>query len=67
MKKKLKDLEVGMTQCKSRFLFLPKTIGDEWRWLERAEWKEVLVETAKFLDIGVTVSVLEWIPVEWLN
>ena len=33
--------EVGDVRKKKRFLFLPKEIGGETRWMECAEWIEV--------------------------
>ena len=29
----------GKTESRGGFLFLPKRIGEEWRWLEWAEWE----------------------------
>jgi hypothetical protein len=42
------------------FLFFPKTIGEETRWLEWAEWQEVWAETK-------SIDPIEWQPIKWLN
>lgn len=33
--------KMGETRIKSKFLFLPKKINNQWRWLEKATWEEV--------------------------
>ena len=33
-----KDPEYGSTRIRKGFLFLPKHIDKEWRWLELASW-----------------------------
>ena len=30
----------GYERIKRRFLFFPKRVGDEWRWLEKASWTQ---------------------------
>jgi len=41
-------------KTKKQFLFIPKKIGGEWRWLEKAEW--VCRKTG-----------MKWYNVEWIN
>jgi len=38
-----KGYQPGDARTKTGFLFLPLCVNDEWRWLERATWGEVLV------------------------
>lgn len=33
--------EIGATRIRSGFLFFPRIIGDEFRWLRDASWLEV--------------------------
>lgn len=47
---------VGETRIKYRFLWLPKTINNNTRWLERAAWVE---QCYQFLFH------YEWIPIQW--
>lgn len=35
-----RDVKIGDYRIRSGFLFLPKRIGEEYRWLEVAVWKE---------------------------
>lgn len=37
------------------FLFLPKVIGHEWRWLEWAHWKQMYI------------GGLGWCSIEWIK
>ena len=30
----------GYERIKTRFLFFPKRVNDEWRWLEKASWMQ---------------------------
>ena len=45
-------------KTKTKFLFFPKRIWDETRWLEIATWNE------KHLYDGVFYT---WQPIEWVN
>ena len=51
------------------FLWLPKTIDGETRWLERAEWTEVAHEESVFDGDPVVMSIVRrrivWIPLHW--
>lgn len=40
MRLKLKEVDNRATRIVSRFLWFPKLIDREWRWLERATWEE---------------------------
>lgn len=46
---------IGETRIREGFLFLPMHIYGDWRWLERATWKEQVNDD------------FHWIPVEWIN
>jgi hypothetical protein len=46
-------------RVKTRFLFFPKRIGSEWRWLEIASWVEVFNDTGGFYDPR------EWTEKRW--
>lgn len=49
----------GMIIFKSRFLWLPKRIGNQSRWLEKATWAEKYIWNGK---VGK-----HWSPVKWIN
>lgn len=53
------------------FLFLPKKIGNEWRWMERAKWRQKLVRVPYIPPPGVPgytpgQTCLDWRPLEWV-
>lgn len=53
-------LPLGVERMRFGFLWLPKTIDLETRWLERACWTErYVVET---LTVGLTLGVNVWQP-----
>ena len=49
----------GDTKKRKAFLIIPKTIGDESRWLEYAEWEE---KCHAHWYYG-----WEWVPTRWLK
>lgn len=49
-------------RIRSGFLFLPKCINGETRWLEFAYWEEMYVETDK-----IDYVLEEWVALEWLG
>lgn len=49
----------GDYRVRQGFLWFPKTIGIETRWLERAKWKEQYVCT----NIQKVWRAFEWLPV----
>jgi hypothetical protein len=65
MKWKLKttDEEKGY-RIRHRFLFFPKRIGDEWRWLEFATYKERW--SLEWEDIDQNPST-GWYPYCWID
>lgn len=51
-----------------KFLWLPKTIAGETRWLEKAEWTEVAHEESFFEHAPVGFNfrkIFVWIPLHW--
>lgn len=63
--------EVGNTRTKFRFLFLPKTIGGETRWLEWAKWTEEFRTVRRRCAHPMPgppryFTGPEWRPVEWV-
>jgi hypothetical protein len=53
MRFKYKEYEDGEKRIRSGFLFIPKTIGGETRWLETATWEGQLPRSK---DSGLEVS-----------
>jgi hypothetical protein len=51
--------QYGAVRWKHRFLWFPLTIGDETRWLEFAEWEELLLQDY--------CGDLEWVKDRWLD
>lgn len=51
------------TRIKEHFLFLPKRIGNECRWLERAKYKQ----RYEYISDGSGLSLLEWVDTEWID
>lgn len=57
-------LEVGDERTVRRFLWLPKLIRGEHRWLEVATWTEIACEpTTQELMDGMTG--MQWRPLHW--
>ncbi len=57
-------------RVKAGFLFLPKRVGDEWRWLEFARWRQRCALMPYIPPPGVGYSpgqtCLRWISTEWV-
>lgn len=56
-----KDPEEGTIRIRCKFLLLPSCIDNEWRWLERATWKEKYV----WHTTSVGIYRPEWVPIRW--
>ena len=54
--------EMGKIRKRSGFLFLPKTIGKETRWLEFATWEEEGCSNA-----GMPYGGWYWKPIRWID
>jgi hypothetical protein len=55
--------EYGDTRDREGFLFLPKRIGLETRWLEKASWEEEYYKN--YTECGYRYGT--WEPTRWLN
>jgi len=64
---KHKKLFEGQRRCRTKFLWLPKKIGDEWRWLERAsyEQKVVAVDVGGSMEWGKYKNM--WCATQWID
>lgn len=49
------------TRVRSGFLFFPKTINGEVRWLERARWLE------KYVWWSMPIHQTGWVPQYWID
>ncbi len=49
----------------TKFLWLPKTIGGQTRWLERATWTRTMSSPSLFLHITSYYPSSPWIDLEW--
>ena len=60
----------GDTRTRTGFLWLPKKLDGEWRWLERATWKQVRMRLHTLTPDGCGYSPgqtrLEWVSTEWV-
>lgn len=50
------------TRIKERFLFFPKKIDNEWRWLEKAKYKQ---QYEIWRDNGL--HLVDWVDKEWID
>ncbi len=53
---------LGEMRRRAGFLFLPKTIGRETRWLEWAAWDDIWSER-----LVTSLPVRDWRPWAWVN
>lgn len=60
----------GDTRTRTGFLWLPKKLSGEWRWLERATWKQVCMKLTMLVPEGGGYSpgqyILKWVSTEWV-
>lgn len=56
----------GDNRVKTRFLWFPKCIHGEKRWLERAAWREIYVRET-FDDLFGDAYRLQWLPTKWID
>lgn len=54
----------GQVRILDKFLLLPKRIGDETRWLERAKIKQTL---HRAFDVTCGAQWWEWRDIQWVN
>ena len=63
MRKKVEQPKQGDTRTKKGFLFFPKTLGNEKRWLEFASWVQV-----RGLVLGHFAGTEEaWVDDHWVK
>lgn len=66
--KKSKGPNIGDSREVKQFLFFPKRIGTQWRWLEKSLIKQILHDyTALDPCGGFSYDSYKWYNVEWLN
>lgn len=61
MKWECNPMRIGDKRIKSRFLFFPKNIYGECRWLEIATWEEIWETGA-----GTMGAFCHWAPTRWI-
>ena len=61
MRWRKKVLEEGETRVKRGFLFFPKTINNETRWLEYATWREHTIGQSDGCGSWFIWGELEWV------
>jgi len=70
-KQRKKQPKEGATRVKSGFLWLPKYIKGEWRWLETATWKQVRMR--RWYAVPDVPShermqtYLKWVNINWVK
>lgn len=70
MRRILDKIEIGKKRIRKKFLFLPKTIKNEWRWLEYAEFEEEFIAVGRRMSLscgGGYYDVYEWVLTKWIN
>jgi len=59
----------GDTRTITKFLLLPNYLDNEWRWLERAKQKQVVMKLTQIATDGETGSrentFLKWVSIGW--
>ena len=61
------ERKVGDTRFKTGFLFFPKCLNGEWRWLESTIWiQETYLGTGLCAD-GPCMDVLRWRSTDWAD
>ena len=68
MKIKLKpEPELGDIRIVSKFLWFPKYINREWRWLEKASYKQIYRKVWVALYDATSAFFIEWCDEEWVD
>ena len=62
-----KEYDLGETRMVSRFLLFPKRIGNEMRWLERAEIVKVMRNSYFFNAVGDKIDCCGWEDYAWVK
>ena len=58
------NIQDGTERIRQKFLWFPKRIDSECRWLEKAEWLE---SSQRMWDVTCGHEWTEWIGIKWLN
>jgi len=65
---KIHHPKLGDTRIKSGFLFLPRCINHETRWLEKATWQERYGEYLSFgPGNGMPIPMPGWLHDKWIK
>jgi hypothetical protein len=56
----------GDTRTVTAFLWWPKRIGTESRWLERTSWTE-RARSCEIVGEPATIGLWDWLPLGWVN
>lgn len=56
---------LGETRVRTRFLWWPKELGGEWRWLERASWVQLRVQVTSLTPGGGSNKIAVWADRHW--
>lgn len=63
-----KITEIGDTRFKHKFLWWPKTINGQGRWLEFAAYKQTYTEYKVYIpDSRIPYDSARWIDIEWTD
>lgn len=65
MKSRPEATHYGQNYIHEDYLFFPKKLGDEWRWLEWAKWKSVVIYMVVYP--GCSPIGLMWKETEWVK
>jgi hypothetical protein len=60
-----KEPSIGDTRERQGFLFSPRRIDGEWRWLENAAWIEEFVREVRPDVVGQMANYAYWRPIKW--
>jgi hypothetical protein len=60
------DIWYGDTRVVSKFLFFPKRIDREWRWLEKASYRQICVKVMNHGSYDYRYH-KEWADKEWIS
>ena len=60
-----KQTSYGSKRTRNHFLFFPKIIDHELRWLEYAVWQEIFTKNAVTNENDISFD--KWVAVSWFN
>jgi len=59
-------LKIGTRRIRTGFLFFPKLIQGQWRWLEYASWEEIFKKWEAHPPDLHSITVCGWRAIKWL-